>query len=124
MRLRAVLNIWEGFAQPADSRKDQRVEHAESRFRHRAVYTLPDGTRVVALWSELGDSPRWWFVAEQGRILGLFGDLKLVMYPDGRVYNAVPEPDPEHPEIYIPQPSDLCFEDIRVAENHFSLLQQ
>lgn len=100
------------------------MEHAESWFMHKAVYTLPDGTRVVALWTEVGDRPRWWFVAEQGQIPGRWGGLKLVVYPDARVYNYVPEPDQEHPEVYIPQPSDLCVEDIQVAQDQVFLLQK
>lgn len=81
-------------------------------FTHKAVYMLPDGTRVIALWTELGEQPRWWFVAEQGRTPGVWGDLQLVVYPNGSVYNYVPEPKQGNPEVFIPVPSDLCIDDL------------
>ena len=89
-------------------------------FTHRAVYTLPDSTHVVALWTELNEQPRWWFVAEQGRTPGVWGDLQVVVYPNGSVYNYVPEPAQGKPEVFIPVPSDLCIDDLRPV-NHASL---
>ncbi len=62
-------------------------------FTHKGVYALPDGTRVIALWMELGDRPRWWFVAEQGSSLNRWGELILLVAPTGRVYNYVAEMD-------------------------------
>ena len=82
-------------------------------FAHKGLYVLPDGTSVIALWTEVGGRPRWWFVAEHGRIPSLRGELQLVVYPNGSVYTCVPEPDQEHPEVYIPVISDLSIEDLR-----------
>lgn len=85
-------------------------------FVHKGVYQLPDGTRVIALWTELGDCPRWWFVAEQGRIPGAWGDLQCVVYENGRVYNYQLEMDGDYPSLCIPYPSDLSIEDICLVE--------
>ena len=89
------------------------METFQNWFTHKGVYALPDGTPVVALWTELGDRPRWWFVAEHGRIPSLRGELQLVVYSNGGVYNYVPEPDRKNPDIYVPVISDLCIEDLR-----------
>jgi hypothetical protein len=93
------------------------VEQFRTQFTHKAVYTLPDGTNVVALWTELNEQPRWWFVAEQGRTPGVWGDLQLVVYPNGSVYNYVPEPAQGKPEVFIPVPSDLCIDDLRPVQH-------
>jgi len=85
-------------------------------FIHRGIYQLPDGTRVIALWTELGDCLRWWFVAEQGQISGMWGQLQLVVYENGRVYNYWVEMDGGHPSLCIPYPSDLCPDDISAVE--------
>jgi hypothetical protein len=85
----------------------------QSLFNHKGIYTLPDGTSIVALWTELDERPRWWFVAQQGRIPGRQGDLEIVVYPNGAIYNFVPEPNHESPDVYIPVPSDLCIEDLQ-----------
>jgi hypothetical protein len=82
-------------------------------FTHEGIYTLPDGTRMVALWTELGCRPRWWFVAQQGSVPGLRGELEIVVYPNGAIYNFVPEPNRESPEVYTPVVSDLHLEDLR-----------
>lgn len=93
------------------------MEQFQTWFTPKAVYMLPDGTRVVALWTELGEQPRWWFVAEQGRTSGVWGDLQLVVYPNGSFYNYVPEPNHEQPELFIPMPSDLCIDDLRPVKH-------
>ena len=77
------------------------------------VYMLPDGTPMVARWTELGGRPRWWFVAQQGSEPGLRGGLEIVVYPNGAIYNFVPEPNRERPEAYEPVVSDLHLEDLR-----------
>jgi hypothetical protein len=82
-------------------------------FTHGDTYLFPDGTPVIALWTELGDRPRWWFVADHGSIPGLRGDLQLVVYPNGRIYSYVPEPNRENPDIFVPVLSDLCVDDLR-----------
>ncbi len=63
----------------------------ETWFTHKGVYTLPDGTRVVALFTDLSDRPRWWFVAEQGNRPDRWGDLTVVVYPNGSVYTYIME---------------------------------
>ena len=88
----------------------------KTRFVHRGVYQLPDGTRVIAVWTELGDRPRWWFVAEQGQIPGLWGEPQLVVYENGRVYNYRLKMAGGYPSLCIPHPSDLCIEDLRLVE--------
>jgi hypothetical protein len=88
----------------------------QSLFNHKGIYTLPDGTPIVALWTELDDRPRWWFVAQEGRIPGLRGDLEIVVYPNRAIFNFVPEPSRERPDVLIPVPSDLCIEDLRLWE--------
>ena len=90
-------------------------------FTHKGVYALPDGTPVIALWTELGDSPRWWFVAEQGVRPGQWGELLLAIYPTGRVYTYVIEIDGGYPSLAIPCLSDLCVEDIRVVDGELVL---
>ncbi len=82
-------------------------------FTHRGIYLFPDGTPVIALWTELGDRPHWWFVAEHGCFPGSFSDLQLVVYPNGSVYTCVPEPAQGNPDVFIPVCSDLCIEDLR-----------
>ena len=89
------------------------MERFEAWFTHKGIYLLPDGTRVVAYWTELGNDPRWWFVAEQSQTPGWLGEMKVVVYPNGSIYNYVPEMDGTYPAAYIPHPSDLCIEDIR-----------
>ncbi len=93
------------------------MEQFRTWFTHRAVYTLPESTHVVALWTELNEQPRWWFVAEQGRTPGVWGDLQVVVYPNGSVYNYVPEPAQGKPEVFIPVPSDLCIDDLRPVQH-------
>ena len=61
----------------------------------------------------MGEQARWWFVAGQGRIAGLWGDLKLLVYPNGGVYNCTPEPNQRNLEVFILVPSDLCIDDLR-----------
>jgi hypothetical protein len=73
---------------------------------------LPDGTRVLAFWTTLGNDPRWWFLTEQNEIPGRLGEMQLVVYPNGSVYNFVSEMDGPYPALYHPCPSDLCIEDI------------
>ncbi|SRR6266542_6749971 len=87
----------------------------ETWFTHKGVYTLPDGTRVVALFTDLSDRPRWWFVAEQGNRPDRWGDLTVVVYPNGSVYTYIMEMDAGYPSLAIPCPSDLCLEDIRAV---------
>jgi hypothetical protein len=82
-------------------------------FTHKGVYLLPDGTPVVAHWTTLGNDPRWWFLAEQDSTSGHPSEMLLVVYPNGSVYNFLPEMEEAHPVLYHPQPSDLCIEDIR-----------
>jgi len=67
----------------------------------------------VAFWTTPGDDPRWWFLAEQSTTPGRLGEMKLVVYPNGRVWNFVPEMEGPIPIVYHPHPSDLCIEDIR-----------
>jgi len=93
------------------------VESFQAWFTHKGVYVLPDGTPVIALWTELGDRPRWWFVAQQGQLPGRWGELQLVVYENGSIYNYTPEMDGAYPAVYIPYPSDLCVEDINPAES-------
>ena len=82
-------------------------------FTHKGIYLLPDETRVVAYWTTLGDDPRWWFLAEQSPTPGRLGEMQVVVYPNGRVYNFVPEMDGPYPAVYHAHPSDLCIDDIR-----------
>ena len=89
------------------------MERFKSWFTHKGIYQLPDGTRVVAYWTTVGDDPRWWFVAEQSPTPGRLGEMKVVVYPNGSIYNYVPEMDGPYPAAYIPHPSDLSIEDIR-----------
>jgi hypothetical protein len=89
------------------------MDSCQTWFTHRGIYTFPDGTPLIALWTELGDCPHWWFVAQHDYIPGRFGDLQLIVYPSGRVYTCVPEPDQGKPAIFIPVASDLCIEDLR-----------
>lgn len=87
----------------------------EQWFTHKGVYVLPDDTRVVAHWTTLGNDPRWWFLAEQQEQATPVrpSEMLLVVYPNGRVYNFLPEMEESRPVLYHPQPSDLCIEDIR-----------
>jgi hypothetical protein len=82
-------------------------------FNHRAVYLLPDGTRVVALWRNFGDRPLWWFVAERSTTPGRWGHLKIAVVSTGSVYRYVPQPDAQNPEVFVPCISDLTVADIR-----------
>jgi hypothetical protein len=82
-------------------------------FTHKSVYLLPDSTRVIAYWTTLGNDPRWWFLAEQEEETPLRpSEMILVVYPNGSVYNFLPEMEESRPVLYHPQPSDLCIEDI------------
>ena len=67
------------------------MEPFELWFTHKGLYLLPDGTRVVAFWTTLGNDPRWWFLAEQSTTPGRLGEMKVVVYPNGSIYNFVPE---------------------------------
>jgi len=89
------------------------MEPFEQWFTHKGLYVLPDGTRVVAFWTTLDDDPRWWFLAEQSQTPGRVGELKVVVYPNGSVYNFVPEMDGPIPVVYHPHASDLSIADIR-----------
>jgi hypothetical protein len=93
------------------------MKRCQTWFTHKGVYSLPDGTRMIAIWTELGDCPRWWFVAEQGQRAGQWGELLVVVYANGSIYNFVPEMDGAYPTLYHPQPSDLCIEDIYAVEH-------
>ncbi len=96
----------------------------EAWFTHKGIYLLPDGTRVVAYWTTVGDDPRWWFVAEQSPTPGRLGAMKVVVYPNGSIYNYVPEMDGAYPAAYIPHRSDLCIEDLRqVAHEQWHSLE-
>ena len=88
-------------------------------FTHKGIYQLPDGTRVVAYWTTVGDDPRWWFVAEQSQTPGRLGEMIAVVYPNGSIYNYAPEMDGAYPAAYIPHPSDLCIEDIRPVAHEY-----
>jgi hypothetical protein len=93
------------------------VDDFKTWFVHKGIYQLPDGMRVIAVWTELGDRPRWWFAAEEGRIPGLWGDLQFVVYENRRLYNYQLKMDGGYPSLCIPYPSDLCIEDICAVED-------
>ena len=95
------------------------MERFETWFTHKGIYTLPDGTHVVAYWTTLGDDPRWWFLAEQSTTPGRLGEMIVVVYPNGSIYNYAPEMDGAYPAAYIPHRSDLCIEDICLVTHEY-----
>ena len=60
---------------------------------------------------------------QQGRIPGLRGDLEIVVYPNRAIFNFVPEPNRESPDVYIPVLSDLCIEDLRLWEEQARMVE-
>jgi hypothetical protein len=79
-------------------------------FEQRSLYLLPDGTPVVAQYFDFAESPRWWFVElhEDGQM----GTIAAAVYPNGRVWNYIFEPDRG---LCVPQYSDLTIDDLQLA---------
>lgn len=90
------------------------MQEFKSLFRHRSLYVFPDGARMIALWCELNNRLRWWFV--EARDDGRLGNLTAVVQPTGRVWNYRLEPHSHNAEVCVPYLSDMMIEYIRPAD--------